>query len=259
MELDDYLPVLEKTKARFANAAAAAVLTQGWQAHVPGCPGWRLRDLVWHLSEGQHFWAWVVKTRAPDPSRYVEPARRPHDEAHPHRRRAERDGGVARGRRVARGHGPRCPHRRGVPAPVRCISTCQPSANDPSDSPRRCGRARPAASSRRPGSRCRRRGARAAGPTQDRTFPTERHVEKGVRPASAPRETGLRPISMPRHRSHTHARGDQARTTAPRRMRVLSIRRAARAGRATRRWARDAGRCAAARRPAAGCTAPRGG
>lgn len=80
MELDDYLPVLEKANARFADAAAEAVLAHGWQAPVPGCPGWRLRDLVWHLSEVQHFWAWVVRTRAPDPSAYVEPVRRPDDE-----------------------------------------------------------------------------------------------------------------------------------------------------------------------------------
>jgi hypothetical protein len=80
MELDEYLPVLEKANARFAEAAAEAVLAHGWAARVPGCPGWRLNDLVWHLSEVQHFWAWVVKTRAPDPSTYVEPPRHPDDE-----------------------------------------------------------------------------------------------------------------------------------------------------------------------------------
>ena len=80
MERDDYLPVLEKANARFANAAAEAVLASGWQAPVPGCPGWRLNDLVWHLSEVQHFWSWVVKTRAPDPSAYVEPPRHPDEE-----------------------------------------------------------------------------------------------------------------------------------------------------------------------------------
>ena len=80
MELDDYLPVLEKANARFADVAAESVLAHGWQALVPGCPDWRLRDLVWHLAEVQHFWAWVVKTRAPDPSTYVEPLRRPDDE-----------------------------------------------------------------------------------------------------------------------------------------------------------------------------------
>jgi uncharacterized protein (TIGR03083 family) len=47
---------------------------------VPSCPGWTLSDLVWHLGEVQHFWAWVVRTRAVDPSTYPEPARRPDDE-----------------------------------------------------------------------------------------------------------------------------------------------------------------------------------
>ncbi|SFF45848.1 maleylpyruvate isomerase family mycothiol-dependent enzyme [Blastococcus tunisiensis] len=80
MELDEYLPVLEKANARFAGAAAEAVLAHGWQAPVPGCPDWRLNDLVWHLSEVQHFWTWVVRSRAYDPSTYVEPRRRPDDE-----------------------------------------------------------------------------------------------------------------------------------------------------------------------------------
>jgi uncharacterized protein (TIGR03083 family) len=80
MELEEYLPVLRRTDARFADAAAAAVLARGWSAPVPGCPGWSLADLVWHLCEVQHFWAWVVRTRAPDPSAYVEPTRRPDDE-----------------------------------------------------------------------------------------------------------------------------------------------------------------------------------
>ena len=80
MELDEYLPVLGKANARFAEAAAEAVLARRWTAPVPGCPGWTLADLVWHLSEVQHFWAWVVRIRAPDPSGYPEPVRRPDDE-----------------------------------------------------------------------------------------------------------------------------------------------------------------------------------
>jgi uncharacterized protein (TIGR03083 family) len=80
MELDEYLPVLQKANERFAGAAAEAVLEHGWHALVPGCPDWRLNDLVWHLAEMQHFWSWVVRSRAPDPSTYVEPARHPDDE-----------------------------------------------------------------------------------------------------------------------------------------------------------------------------------
>ena len=73
MELDEYLPALRKANARFDEAAAQAVLAHGWSAHVPGCPGWRLRDLVRHLAEVQHFWAWVVRTRAADPTVGPEP------------------------------------------------------------------------------------------------------------------------------------------------------------------------------------------
>jgi uncharacterized protein (TIGR03083 family) len=80
MHLDEYLPALERTDRRFADAAAEAVLGRGWAAPVPGCPGWALRDLVGHLAEVQHFWAWVVRTRAADPSAYVQPRRRPDDE-----------------------------------------------------------------------------------------------------------------------------------------------------------------------------------
>jgi uncharacterized protein (TIGR03083 family) len=80
MRLEEYLPVLRRADARFADAAARAVLARGWAAPVPGCPAWRLADLVWHLSEVQHFWAWVVRTRAPDPSAYEEPRRRPDGE-----------------------------------------------------------------------------------------------------------------------------------------------------------------------------------
>jgi uncharacterized protein (TIGR03083 family) len=80
MELHEYLPVLEKMNRRFADAAAEAVLARGWTAPVAGCPGWTLADLVWHLSEVQHFWTWVVRTRAPDPSAYGPPSRRPDDE-----------------------------------------------------------------------------------------------------------------------------------------------------------------------------------
>jgi uncharacterized protein (TIGR03083 family) len=80
VELDQYLPVLQKADARFAEAAAEAVLARGWTAPVTGCPGWTLADLVWHLAEVQHFWAWVVRTRAADPGGYVTPARHADDE-----------------------------------------------------------------------------------------------------------------------------------------------------------------------------------
>lgn len=80
MDIDQYLSALRRTDARFADAAAAAVLDHGWAARVPGCPGWSLADLVRHLAAVQRFWTWVVRTRAESPEGYVEAARHPEDE-----------------------------------------------------------------------------------------------------------------------------------------------------------------------------------
>ena len=80
MELEEYLPALRRANARFADAAAEAVLAHGWTARVPGCPGWTLSDLVWHLAGVQRFWAWIVRTRAADPAGYVQPDDVPDDE-----------------------------------------------------------------------------------------------------------------------------------------------------------------------------------
>lgn len=80
MEQAEYLEALRRADARFAEAAAQAVLAHGWRAQVPGCPAWTLADLVWHLAEVQHFWAWVVRTRAQSPSAYSEPDRPADDE-----------------------------------------------------------------------------------------------------------------------------------------------------------------------------------
>ena len=62
------------------DARESLSLARGWRAVVPGCPDWTLADLVRHLGEVQHFWAWIVRTGAADPSAYPEPARRPEDE-----------------------------------------------------------------------------------------------------------------------------------------------------------------------------------
>jgi uncharacterized protein (TIGR03083 family) len=80
MDTHEYLPSLRRSNARFAEAASAAVLASGWTARVPGCPDWSLADLVWHLAGVQRFWAWVVRTRAQDPSAYEQPSRHPDDE-----------------------------------------------------------------------------------------------------------------------------------------------------------------------------------
>jgi uncharacterized protein (TIGR03083 family) len=70
-----YLAALHRESDRFARAAQLARERSGWEARVPGCPDWTLADLVWHLTEVQDFWAWVVRTRAADPSGYRQPDR----------------------------------------------------------------------------------------------------------------------------------------------------------------------------------------
>ncbi len=80
MDPSAHLAALRRADARFAEAAAEAVLQSGWHAPVPGCPGWTLADLVHHLGGVQHFWAWVVRTRAASPKGYAEPPRHPDDE-----------------------------------------------------------------------------------------------------------------------------------------------------------------------------------
>jgi uncharacterized protein (TIGR03083 family) len=79
MTPEQHLQTLRAENARFAAAAAAARTRHGWRARVPGCPEWDLADLVWHLGEVQHFWGWLVRTRATSPAGYPEPVR-PADE-----------------------------------------------------------------------------------------------------------------------------------------------------------------------------------
>jgi uncharacterized protein (TIGR03083 family) len=77
---EEHLQVLRAENARFAAAATAARARYGWRARVPGCPDWDLADLVWHLAEVQHFWEWLVRTRATSPAGYPDPARPADDE-----------------------------------------------------------------------------------------------------------------------------------------------------------------------------------
>jgi uncharacterized protein (TIGR03083 family) len=77
---EEHLQVLHEESARFAAAAAAARTRHGWRARVPGCPEWDLADLVWHLAEVQHLWAWVVATRATSPAGHPAPVRPADDE-----------------------------------------------------------------------------------------------------------------------------------------------------------------------------------
>ena len=75
MDTEGHLRALQREDARAAEAAELARDRHGWPAPVPGCPGWTLADLVWHLAEVQHFWTWVVRTAAASPGGYTAPAR----------------------------------------------------------------------------------------------------------------------------------------------------------------------------------------
>ena len=75
MELDEYLPALRKTERAVRRRGRRGGAGPRLAARVPGLPRLALADLVWHLAEVQHFWAWVVRTRAPDPSAYAAAAR----------------------------------------------------------------------------------------------------------------------------------------------------------------------------------------
>lgn len=67
----DYLAVIEREGAELLAAARRGRL----DAPVPGCPGWALADLVWHVGEVHDFWGTVVRDRLGDPSSYAEPER----------------------------------------------------------------------------------------------------------------------------------------------------------------------------------------
>ena len=54
----------------------AAAQRAGFDAKVPWCPGWQVRDLLYHVGEVWNFWAFVVDQRVTDPTAfdaYIEP------------------------------------------------------------------------------------------------------------------------------------------------------------------------------------------
>lgn len=60
----DHLTVLRRESERFAACGRRGDLT----ARVPSCPDWDLADLVWHLTEVQHFWGAIVEGLLDDPA-----------------------------------------------------------------------------------------------------------------------------------------------------------------------------------------------
>jgi uncharacterized protein (TIGR03083 family) len=67
----DYLAHLRAESARFRDVLSAVDPA----TEVPSCPGWDAAELLWHLSEVQHFWATIVGDRLTDPERVDTPAR----------------------------------------------------------------------------------------------------------------------------------------------------------------------------------------
>jgi hypothetical protein len=60
----DHLRHLSTESARFREALEEVDA----EAQVPSCPGWTAADLLWHLTEVQHFWGSIVAGRLQDPA-----------------------------------------------------------------------------------------------------------------------------------------------------------------------------------------------
>ena len=71
LDAPDYLRHLRSESARFREVLS----TCAPDARVPGCPAWDAADLLWHLTEVQSFWAWVIGNRPASPDGFTEPAR----------------------------------------------------------------------------------------------------------------------------------------------------------------------------------------
>lgn len=68
----DYPAAIRRDGLALAEAAEAA----GPSAAIPGCPGWDVADLVWHLTEVHYFWGTIVADCLADPEK-VPPLPRP--------------------------------------------------------------------------------------------------------------------------------------------------------------------------------------
>jgi len=66
----DFVTAVAEESERFGRAADRAIETgvPMGDIAVPTCPDWDLTDLVWHLTEVQHFWASIVERGLEDPS-----------------------------------------------------------------------------------------------------------------------------------------------------------------------------------------------
>ena len=71
LDPSDYLAHVVTESARFRTVLADADPA----TFVPSCPAWRSDDLLWHLTEVQSFWAWIVSHRPADPHAHEKPTR----------------------------------------------------------------------------------------------------------------------------------------------------------------------------------------
>lgn len=72
----DFLAATADESARFARAAAGVGdVADPSGVMVPSCPDWSVDDLVWHLTQVQHFWASIVGDQLDGPDSIVWPER----------------------------------------------------------------------------------------------------------------------------------------------------------------------------------------
>lgn len=73
----DFTAHIETESQRFLSAVTTAVGGDGaaLAVSVPTCPDWSLADLVWHLTEVQHFWSHIVGRGLDGPQSYDRPTR----------------------------------------------------------------------------------------------------------------------------------------------------------------------------------------
>ncbi len=72
----DYLSVITEQSTRFRSVLDGVDLSRP----VPSCPDWKAADLVWHLTEVQHFWGTMTGELLASPEAYDRPARPPDGE-----------------------------------------------------------------------------------------------------------------------------------------------------------------------------------
>ncbi len=76
MDTAEYIAALRRDSIAFVESCEQA----GMGAAVPSCPDWTVSDLLWHLTEVQHFWRTIVASGRDTWEGYEQPPR-PDDQA----------------------------------------------------------------------------------------------------------------------------------------------------------------------------------